>query len=227
VKRLTTVLFDVDGVLLDSLPAHLQICRDKNKEYGLGLRIPTPAQFKRMARSRRHRISPMKYFFKAVGFKEKDAEKADRQYRRIFAKKYPPRPFPGMYRALRSLDRAGLGLGIVTSNVRTNVVSALGTSIRFFRPQFIFSKDSAAGSSKAKSIRAALKVLKAKPEETIYIGDQQADWEAAKATKVNFLGAGYGWAISATDKGFPVVRDISGIPAYILPRAARPRPPKT
>ena len=39
-KGYSAVLFDVDGVLLDSLTPHLQICKDKNEEYGLGLTIP-------------------------------------------------------------------------------------------------------------------------------------------------------------------------------------------
>ena len=31
------VLFDVDGVLLDSLVPHLRICQDKSREYQLNL----------------------------------------------------------------------------------------------------------------------------------------------------------------------------------------------
>jgi beta-phosphoglucomutase-like phosphatase (HAD superfamily) len=44
---LQAVFFDVDGVLLDSLPQHLAFCRAKAEKYGLHLRIPTVEEFKR------------------------------------------------------------------------------------------------------------------------------------------------------------------------------------
>lgn len=43
------VFFDVDGVLLDSLPLHLPFCTDKALQYGLNdLRVPGEAEFKRL-----------------------------------------------------------------------------------------------------------------------------------------------------------------------------------
>jgi hypothetical protein len=63
------VLFDVDGVLLDSLVPHLRICQDKSREYQLNLRIPNPSEFRTMVRAG-VKISPMKFMFMAVGFPE-------------------------------------------------------------------------------------------------------------------------------------------------------------
>jgi hypothetical protein len=40
--------FDVDGVLIDSLPEHLKICRDKAIEYGLNLKIPAANEFRQL-----------------------------------------------------------------------------------------------------------------------------------------------------------------------------------
>jgi beta-phosphoglucomutase-like phosphatase (HAD superfamily) len=51
------VFFDVDGVLLDSLPQHLQICHDKAIEFGLKLKIPTVDQFRQLIR-RGVKVSP-------------------------------------------------------------------------------------------------------------------------------------------------------------------------
>jgi phosphoglycolate phosphatase-like HAD superfamily hydrolase len=47
-QPLQAVFFDVDGVLIDSLPEHLQICRDKAAEFGLKLTIPTIEEFRRV-----------------------------------------------------------------------------------------------------------------------------------------------------------------------------------
>src|SRR6478735_8396639 len=77
-------LFDADGVLLDSLSPHLQICADKSREFNLGLTIPSPEEMKAMIR-RKVRISPMKDFFTAVGFPDDIAEQADRDYQATFA----------------------------------------------------------------------------------------------------------------------------------------------
>ena len=44
------VFFDVDGVLVDSLPQHLQICHDKAIEFGLELKIPTVDEFRQRIR---------------------------------------------------------------------------------------------------------------------------------------------------------------------------------
>jgi len=211
------IIFDVDGVLLDSLTPHLKICEDKNKEYGLGLKIPNAAQFKKMVRAG-VRISPMKYFFTAVGFPESLAEKANLQYQEIFQQKYAPHPFAGVHETLHALKEDGLQLGIVTSNVKANVVDALGASIQFFCADCIFTKDDLVYSSKSQAIKQALHRLQLNPDQAIYIGDQPADWEAAKSASVPFLGVTYGWGISEQDKDFPVVHNVSEIYRFVHSR---------
>ena len=67
--KVKAAFFDVDGVLLDSLPEHLQMCRDKAAEFGLNLKMPSIDEF-RNAVSRGLKVSPMQDFFVAVGFPE-------------------------------------------------------------------------------------------------------------------------------------------------------------
>ena len=217
-NRLKVILFDVDGVLLDSLTPHLQICADKNEEYGLGLTIPTASQFKDLVADGT-RISPMKYFFLAVGFPEEFAEKANLQYQQIFMQEYAPAPFPHVHSTLNALHEAGLQMGIVTSNVKANVVGALGESMGFFRPDCVYAKDSDGGLSKSEAIVSAVTKFETKPDEVLYVGDQPADWEAAKAAGVEFLGVSYGWGISDRDREFPVVNSVAEISQYVAGRA--------
>jgi len=216
-KHMTTfraALFDVDGVLLDSLMPHLKICEDKNKEYHLGLTIPGPSDFREIVR-RGVRISPMKYFFMAVGFPEQFAEKANREYQEIFMRDYAPAPFPGVAWTLRALHDAGQQMGIVTSNVRANVVEALGDNMKFLNVNCIYCKDDIVGLSKSEAIVSAMDNFQVSRLETIYIGDQPADWDAAKTAGVTFLGVSYGWGISEGDTGFPVVTHVCDIYRYI------------
>jgi len=210
------VIFDVDGVLVDSLAAHLQICSDKNEEYGLGLTIPDAAAFRKLVR-RGTRISPMKNLFIAVGFPEKYAEKATEDYRRSFRDKYPSRMFPGADAMLKNLRIAGCELGIVTGNVKANIVATLGRTLELFRPDCVVTEDELKGASKSDGLTKAINASHVSREETVFVGDQPADRDAARATGVTFLGVSYGWGITEEDReSFPVATSVNEISDCIL-----------
>lgn len=214
-KKLSSVIFDVDGVLLDSLTPHLQICKDKSQEYGLGLSIPSADKFRKMVRQGT-KISPMNEFFKAVGFQSKYAELAFIQYKDTFMQNYSPKPFPQTGEMLLKLKSAGLRLGIVTSNVRANVDGALGLYMRFFDPDCIFTSEAMMNNSKTDALIAVASKLNINIIEVIYVGDQPSDWIAAKEAHANFLGVTYGWGISEEDNDFPKVNTVMGVAEYIL-----------
>ncbi len=214
-KTLQSVIFDVDGVLLDSLTPHLRICEDKNREYGLGLTIPDPKQFKKMVRQG-VQISPMNYFFVAVGFPAKLAEQAFKDYKERFMIDYAPVPFPDVNETLLRLSKNRLKMGIVTSNVRNNVETALDKSMQFFDPECIFTKDGPIDHSKADALVAAAGNFMIDISESIYVGDQFADWVAANEAGAKFLGVTYGWGISKHAHQFPTVDNVLGIAEYIL-----------
>ena len=208
--------FDVDGVLVDSLGQHLRICEDMNKELGLGLTIPDAPQLKRRIRSG-VRISPMKFFFLAVGFPESAAELADVQYQRVFMQRYTPLPFPGVDLMLAHLAANGVSLGLVTANVSSNVDLALGELLGRFDPRFRFTKDDPRALSKADALKAAVHELELEPHEAIYVGDLDSDGTAARDAGVPFLGVTYGWGISTDDESvFRTAGDPSGIAEVVL-----------
>jgi phosphoglycolate phosphatase-like HAD superfamily hydrolase len=206
-------LFDADGVLLDSLSPHLQICADKSREFNLGLTIPSPEEMKAMIR-RKVRISPMKDFFTAVGFPDDLAERADRDYQATFARDYASPVYPGVHEALAALRDAGFTLGIVTANIHANVMAALGATAAFFDADLILAKDNHPG-PKSDAILTAMSLHGATRERTVYIGDQPADWEAARTAGVPFVAAAYGWGFAAEGNPFPAVSDPRELPACL------------
>jgi len=220
--KLRAVLFDMDGVLLDSLPAHLQICEDLSREYGLDLRIPSQPELKERVRSGVE-VSPMEEFFLAVGFGTEFARKADAKYKEVFAQTYKTALFPGVDDMLRKLRDAGFRMGIVTSNVRANVVAALGQSMTYFHPDCICSVDTMHGATKREAITSAIAILQVTPAETIYVGDQRRDWQAARDAGVDFLGVAYGWGLSKEDTDLQIVETVSEIYTYVSARANRQR----
>ena len=142
-RHLQAVFFDVDGVLIDSLPHHLQICHDKAKEFAkdkkfkLDRTIPSEDEFRRMV-SGGETVSPMQSFFQVVGFPEEYLDRAVDDYEREFMDRYHPEPFPGVEDMLRAVRGEGRILGIATSNTRENVIPALGESMKLFEESCLF-----------------------------------------------------------------------------------------
>jgi phosphoglycolate phosphatase len=195
------VFFDVDGVLLDSLPQHLKFCEDKARQYGLtGLNVPTVDAFKRMINDG-VRVSPMYDFFVAVGFPNDLAEQGVRDYDREFALAYQPDVFKGVDALIQSLDHAGVTLGIVTSNVRVNVEKPLGNLMRYFAPDCSFYYDTfPKPKAKSECLTIGADSLNIDPAQCCYVGDQPADGSAALAAGFRFIGVSYGWGFFVGDR---------------------------
>lgn len=192
--------FDVDGVLLDSLPQHLAFCRDRAREYGLeNVRVPTIPDFRKLI-SAGVRVSPMYEFLVAVGFPPQWARHGVADYDRDFMKGYQPQPFDGVAELLKSLHDVGFTLGLVTSNVRANVEPALGELMRYFEPRCTFYYDSHPSNASVKSdhLKAGAHVLRVAASDCIYVGDQEGDQLAAEAAGFVFVPLTYGWGFAAS-----------------------------
>ncbi len=218
---LQAVFFDVDGVLIDSLPQHLQICQDKANEFGLDLEVPTVDGFRQMI-SRGTKVSPMRDFFKAVGFPEATLDRAVVDYEREFMEGYGPRAFAGVDPMLRALRRSGLKLGIATSNTRANVVPALAESMELFDEPCLFFYDRyAVPPAKSWCLAEGARILDVDPSSCVYVGDQPADARAAEEAGLKFLAVTFGWGIVAGDARFETAATIAEIPDKIAEMNAR------
>ena len=213
------VFFDVDGVLIDSLPQHRQICRDKAIEFGLKLKIPSVDEFRGLV-SRGTKVSPMRHFFVAVGFPEVLAARAVADYEREFVQRYPPKAFAGVEQMLIALRNAGLKLGLVTSNTRANVVPALGDAMQYFESNCLFFFDRySEPKSKSWCLAEGAHLLNLEPQACVYVGDQPADAAAARDAGVRFLGVTYGWSIF-NDKQYETVTSVAEISRKLIDQSA-------
>ena len=211
-SSLAAVFFDVDGVLIDLLPQHLQICRDKAIEFGLNLNIPTVEEMRRII-SRGTKVSPMSEFFRAVGFPGEHIRRAVDDYEREFMQRYRPRAFAGVDETLAALHKARLKLGLVTSNTRSNVIPALAHVIRYFEEACLFFYDRyPEPRPKSWYLAEGARVLGLAPSQCVYIGDQPADADAAQAAGFQFLGVKYGWGIEWRSGQLEFVGSVRDIP---------------
>jgi phosphoglycolate phosphatase-like HAD superfamily hydrolase len=87
--------------------------------------------------------------------------------------------------------------------------------LRFFDPACMFTKDNAVGNSKVESLRTVVGRFGIGPSECLYVGDQPADWHAARDVGTRFLGVTYGWGISKEDREFPTVNEVAGIGRFV------------
>lgn len=219
---LEAVFFDIDGVLIDSLPQHLQICRDKAIEFGLKLEIPSVERFREMVRQGT-KVSPMRYFFLAVGFPPALADRAVVDYDNEFMELYRPKPFAGVERLLSKLHNAGLTLGLVTSNIRANIEPALGTAIQYFDQRCLFYFDRyPEKKSKPWCLAEGAHILRLPLNECVYVGDQPADAVAAKEAGTQFLGVTYGWGITDDDVQYEQAKSILEIADKLIGLHAQP-----
>lgn len=210
------VFFDVDGVLLDSLPQHLHYSELKAREYGLDVRVPDVETF-REAVSRGMRVSPMLYFFLALGFPRPMAERGVVDYEHDFVLRCPPMLFPGIDAMLSRLLAADQLLGLVTSNTRANVAPTLGPLMMKFDRRLLFFHDYGGdGRDKRECLLEGARRLGLPSASCVYVGDQPADRAAAAAAGVRFLGVRFGWGFANAEPGVFTVDSVAAIATALL-----------
>jgi phosphoglycolate phosphatase len=158
----------------------------------------------------------MPEFFAAVGFPSDRIDDADRYYQKHFSKDFPSGVFHGIPEVLKRLHHAGARLGIVTSNIRENVESALGSSWKLFDPHFCFTFDDVRKMTKSQALAFTAKELEIDPSEILYIGDQPSDQHASENAGAAFLGVTWGWAIAKGDSSICTVDTPEELGDYVM-----------
>ena len=114
-------IFDFDGTLADSLPAHIRFLHYlKTKGFACSKELPNPED---LLASQAITSSPMGKFFIRAGFRKEDVP----QLWEIYQKNFSSNPackyslFEGVPETIARLKAQGLRLGIISSNVTENI----------------------------------------------------------------------------------------------------------
>jgi HAD superfamily hydrolase (TIGR01509 family) len=168
---LAGVLFDWDGTLIDSYHADSQAYLGMFRALGLGWGLEDLELH----------YSPDWYtVYRAAGIPETQWDQADNLWRTHYAK-HPSKLIPGARRVLKLLARRHT-LGLVTSGDRARVLRQLRefALTRTFRAR-VCGGDTPEKKPHPAPLQMALKQLKLKPEQCVYVGDTPEDLEMARA----------------------------------------------
>lgn len=182
-KEYQAIIFDMDGTLVDSSSFFLGALNQLAKKYKFkSVELHEVEQYKHLSPKeimKEMNVSRWKLPWIAKDFirlmKERDQD--------VYM-------FEGMRDHLIELHNRGYTLAIITSNSKENCQSILGIELCE-----LFSHIDGGSSifGKAKRIKRVLNILNLNKEQTIYVGDQTTDGEAAHKAGIDFAAVGWGY----------------------------------
>lgn len=179
------VMFDVDGTLLDSVPAYFEIARLAVEPFGYAVSMEQI----------RHSLATAQSFWRAVvpeDVADRDAHMktmsatARREWPRVLREQ--ARPFEHVHAALATLHARGLKLGIVTS-AQGEVIEVLRAfGLAHYFDAIVTGSDVVRRKPDPEGLVKCLEMLGIDPGEALYVGDTPLDVDASRAAGTRSLG---------------------------------------
>lgn len=116
--------------------------------------------------------------------------------------------FPGIETMLRDLDTRGAQLAVVSSNAEETIRRTMGASLAAAIDHF---ECGASVFGKARRLQRVLKASRVAAGDTIFIGDETRDVEAAHQAGVAAAGVLWGYAKPAAFAGFDGLRTFAAV----------------
>lgn len=195
--RLTCVLFDLDGTLVDTAPDLLAALQRALRSHDLA--IPDE-----------RRVQPYISYGAAAMVRESlngsGTEELQKQVLAAMLEDYQQhiadqtRLFPGMVEVLQDLETRGIKWGVVTNKLRRFTEPLMAALQLTPRAACIISGDTT-GNSKPhpEPMLAACRDAGVRPEQSVYIGDSAHDIAAGKVVNMKTVAAAYGYLKPAED----------------------------
>lgn len=177
--RYTTVLFDLDGTLIDSIGlivdsfhhtfAHFGLPRQSDGEWLAGIGTPLRAAFAPHARDDAE-IAAMIAVYREHNIAHHDAR---------------VRAYPGVPVAVRALAARGIRLGVVTSKNRQGTLRGLRAAGLVDAIEVLVCADDVTHAKPHREpVDRAVALLGADPRATLFVGDSLHDMHAGRAAEV-------------------------------------------
>ncbi len=199
------ILFDLDGTLLDSFVPHYRAFQATLARFGIKLSV------KRFVAI----YTPdWRETYRAMGLPRESWDEASVHWR-AYVRKHPPRLLPGAAKTLRRLKKS-YRLGIVTGGSKKRVMNDLRrTKIRRFFDVVVCADDVVHRKPSPQGLRIALRALRVKPREAIYVGDTYADFEMARKARVPFIGITSPFMPRRACPPYPLLTNVSQLVRWL------------
>lgn len=199
--RYTTVLFDLDGTLLDTSKGILNSVRDTIAFYAL----PSLNDRDLLVFLGCSIYESFKKFYP-----EQDASKLVAYFRKMYAERHfeEAGEYDGISDVLKQLQNAGIRIGVATFK-REDLAHKLLSKYVFARYiNTIYGSDSEGKLSKSNIIANCIKSIHfEEKKKVLMVGDAENDANAASSVGVDFIGVSYGYGFDENVfKDFPVAR---------------------
>ncbi len=208
-KKYETIIFDLDGTLLDTSPGIFGSVRFAEQQMGFA---PIPEEQLRVFVG----PPPKLMYQKVYGVSEEAAIQATAYHRQYSREKaiYEATPYPGMKETLSALQRQGYKLAVATlkgQKIAEKVLKIHGLSDFF---QAIVGMDEAESFTKCKTIQVAM-AQTGTTGVALMVGDSEYDYIGACEANVDFVGCTYGFGIDPAATRYPLIQTPLELLEYI------------
>jgi len=206
------IIFDVDGVLIDSVEVVVKAYQKTAKK--MGLKVPSSQEILDLLGKPLEEIA-------RILWTNADHERYIKEYRKLFMNKnlvIPP--IDGAVDAVKRLKKSGFKLGIITGKIMFFTKKHLkesGFDIDWFEAIGSF-EVTKKHKPNPEPLFYVIDKLKVKPEETLYVGDAILDYECAKNAKVEYVAVLTGCLNETEQKKLGVkniINSISDLPEFL------------
>ena len=193
-KMYTTILFDLDGTLLDTTKGIVDAVVMTLQQ--LKIAIPTDKVLKTFIGP------PMQLSFeKNFGFDKVNALKAANQFRSNYKTHslFQAKLYPGTIETLTEIKAAGYRVAVATNKSHDNAISILR---KFGIAEYcdcMIGSDLGGKLDKGDIIQLAMEQMHVNREESVYIGDSIFDLDGAEKAGVDFIGVTYGFGFTCDE----------------------------
>jgi phosphoglycolate phosphatase len=179
----TTLIFDFDGTLANSLDLIVRLYNEHVSEFGY---LPLePSEFPSL------RTAGYKKAMKVKKIKVRKLPKMIFVMGREMRQRIDEvRPFEGIVEVLAELKKTGYSIGVLTSN-QAPLVNHFLMQHNFPEFDFVVSEKTLFGKDKA--IKKILKIKNLAKNQVLYIGDEPRDVTASRKSGVGIIGVSWGF----------------------------------